>query len=97
MSYENLVINAVAVTEEMVPGLPAKTRSSIVKIKVDFIVEEKELLFFVDVAYIRSLNRTGNRSLCIPITTSLLNRYGVTPQRFIEDFNNRGIVFATND
>lgn len=92
LNYNELVTNAMAVPKEYSPKLPTVTRSLIVTTKVDCIIGEKELLFFLDVTSIQSLNQTDTQSAYVPITVPLLNRYGVTPQQFIEDFKHNEIV-----
>ena len=57
MSYNDLVINAIAVTEGNLPYLPEGTRLLIVKSKMDVIFGEVDIFFFLDVNSIPSFKR----------------------------------------
>lgn len=93
MSYNDLVINAIAVTEGNLPYLPEGTRLLIVKSKMDVIVGEVDIFFFLDVNSIPSFKRlSAEENVLAPITLPLLNKYGVTKERFIKDFNDKGLV-----
>lgn len=93
MSYDELVTNAIAVTEEQLPNLPTGTRLLIVKSKIDVIVGEIDIFFFLDANSIHSFKRlSGGKNAVVPITLPLLNKYGVTKEQFIEDFKNKGLV-----
>ena len=93
MSYDDLVTNAIAVTEEQMPNLPTGTRLLIVKSKIDVIVGEIDIFFFLDANSIRSFKKlSGDKNAVVPITLPLLNKYGVTKEQFIEDFENKGLV-----
>lgn len=93
MSYNDLVINAIAVTEGNLPYLPEGTRLLIVKSKMDAIVGEVDIFFFLDVNSIPSFKRlSGDKNAVVPITLPLLNMYGVTKEQFIKDFNDKGLV-----
>lgn len=35
---------------------------------------------------------SGDKNAVVPITLTLLNKYGVTKEQFIEDFKNKGLV-----
>ena len=93
MSYNDLVINAIAGTEENFPRLPEATRLLIVKSKMDAIFGEVDIFFFLDVNSIPSFKRlSAGEDVLVPITLPLLNMYGVTKEQFIKDFNDKGLV-----
>jgi hypothetical protein len=97
MSYNDLVINAIAVTEGNLPYLPEGTRLLIVKSKMDAIVGEVDIFFFLDVNSIPSFKRlSAGENVLVPITLPLLNKYGVTKEQFIKDFNDKGLVVIPN-
>ena len=93
MSYNDLVINAIVVTEGNLPYLSEGTRLLIVKSKVDVIVAEVDIFFFLDVSSIPSFKRlSAGEDVLVPITLPLLNMYGVTKEQFIKDFTDKGLV-----
>ena len=93
MSYDDLLINTIAFTEEQVPNLPSGTRLLIVKSKIDFIVKEVDIFFFLDANSIHSFKQLApEKNAVVPITLPLLNKYGVTKEKFIKDFQNKGLV-----
>ena len=97
MSYDDLVINTIAVTEGNLPYLPEGTRLLIVKSKMDAIVGEVDIFFFLDVNSIPSFKRLSEgENVVAPITLPLLNKYGVTKEQFIKDFNDKGLVVIPN-
>ena len=97
MSYNDLVINAIAVTEGNLPYLPEGTRLLIVKSKMDVIFGEVDIFFFLDVNSIPSFKRlSAGENVLAPITLPLLNKYGVTKEQFIKDFNDKGLVVIPN-
>ena len=69
MSYNDLVINAIAVIEGNLPYLPEGTRLLIVKSKMDVIVGEVDIFFFLDVNSIHSFKRlSAGENVLAPIS-----------------------------
>ena len=97
MSYEELRLHSVAVRKEQVPNLPAMTRELIVRTKIDVIVGEVEMFFFLDTSSINELNQDVNDNTIVPITILLLDKYGVTPEQFISDYKNDGVILNVFD
>ena len=97
MSYEELRLHSVAVRKEQVPNLPASTRELIVRTKIDVIVGEVEMFFFLDASSICTFNQGDNDNTIVPITIPLLDKYGVTPKQFITDYKNDGVILNVLD
>jgi len=97
MSYEELRLRSVAVRKEQVPNLPAKTRELIVRTKIDVIVSEIEMFFFLDASSIHSFKQAGDYNAIVPLTIPLLEKYQVTPEQFIADYKSDGIILNAID
>lgn len=81
MSYEKLLENAVGFGEYYVPKLPEKVQRLILRVEFS----NKMLTFFLDISHIKSLG-FGDKIAIAPLTVDLLELYGVTPQKFADDY-----------
>lgn len=68
-----------------------------VKSKIDFIIEEIDMFYFLDVMSIHSFNKlSSEKHPLVPTTLTLLDKYGVTKEQFVKDSEGKGFVAIPN-
>ena len=90
MSYRDIIDNVVCLDSNNMPQIPNNVKNITAKIKIPNL--EIPFYAFVDIASLKGMN-SFDLALS-PVTTTLLERYGVTPAQFAIDFCKETLVTA---
>lgn len=90
MSYRDIIDNVVCLGSNNMPQIPNNVKNITAKIKIPNL--EIPFYAFVDIASLKGMN-SFDLALS-PVTTTLLERYGVTPAQFAIDFCKETLVTA---
>lgn len=82
MSYRDIIDNVICFGPNDIPQIPDNVKMIIATIKIPNL--GVPVYAFVDVASIKGANY--HNPVLSPVTSTLLDRYGVTPDQFAEDF-----------
>ena len=82
MSYRDIIDNVICFGPNDIPQIPDNVKRITATIKVPNL--GVPVYAFVDVASIKGANY--HNPVLSPVTSTLLDRYGVTPDQFAEDF-----------
>ena len=90
MSYRDIIDNVICFGPNDIPQIPDNVKMITATIKIPNL--GVPVYVFVDVASVKGTNY--HNPVLSPITTTLLERYGVTPTQFAEDFCKETLVTA---
>ena len=82
MSYRDIIDNVICFGPNDIPQIPDNVKMITATIKIPNL--GVPVYAFVDVASIKGANY--HNPVLSPVTSTLLDRYGVTPDQFAEDF-----------
>lgn len=92
MSYNELLVNTIVLSEENIPSIPTNIRYLTIHSTIDMLLFELKMYYFLEISETSIFNANKNELQLIPITSALLSLYGVTQEQFLEDYSKQSLI-----